>query len=197
MNDMTTGFTKPGPMSAQVGGTHYKGLVIEPVELWAYNQLPGLESTAMKHITRHRDKNKRQDIEKAIDYINKMIWFYFDAEIRAVPLHFRGQCNAHIPTKIYCEKNNLPREETAAIELILEFSCRDHLVVAIELCEQIIQRDYSVPDPAALTLKQELYLVKVQIEHFVAVLETTAATDSQLQKAKRALEFLNTEVRKP
>ena len=51
----------------QVGGDHYKGLEIQPVDYITGNNLTFLEGNAIKYITRHRRKgNNSEDIKKAI-----------------------------------------------------------------------------------------------------------------------------------
>lgn len=57
----------------QVGGGHYKALQPEPWDMiwdWGVDYLVG---NAIKYIARHRGKNKKQDIEKAIHYIDKRL----------------------------------------------------------------------------------------------------------------------------
>ena len=50
----------------QVGGDHYKHLAIQPSEYIRANNIGWYEGNAIKRITRHKDKNGREDIEKAI-----------------------------------------------------------------------------------------------------------------------------------
>ncbi len=57
----------------QVGGNHYKGLVIQPAEYCQRNRLPYCEANVVKYVTRHRDKNGREDIEKAIHYLQLLL----------------------------------------------------------------------------------------------------------------------------
>ena len=56
----------------QVGGDHYKSMVIQPSEFINNNNIPFAEGNAIKYICRHSVKGKQQDIEKAIHYL-KMI----------------------------------------------------------------------------------------------------------------------------
>lgn len=44
------------PLSVQIGGNHYKGKAIQPVEYIAANNLNFLEGCIVKRITRWRDK---------------------------------------------------------------------------------------------------------------------------------------------
>lgn len=50
----------------QVGGNHYKDMVIQPGVFCQANQLNYFESLAIKYICRHKSKNGLEDIEKAI-----------------------------------------------------------------------------------------------------------------------------------
>lgn len=55
-------------LNKQIGGTHYKDCVMQPVEYIEANSLRFLEGCVIKRLTRH-DKatgKGRQDIEKAI-----------------------------------------------------------------------------------------------------------------------------------
>lgn len=54
--------------STQVGGTHYEKLAIDPFEYGYRNNLDPLSFTAIKYITRFRDKNGREDLKKVIHY---------------------------------------------------------------------------------------------------------------------------------
>ena len=62
-------------LDIQVGGNHYKKMLIQPVEFCVTNNIPYLESTAIKYLCRWRDKNGIQDLEKAIHYIQLLIEF--------------------------------------------------------------------------------------------------------------------------
>lgn len=59
----------------QVGGNHYTKYAIQPMEYSMKNKLDACQHTAIKYITRFRDKNGREDLEKAkhvIDYLIEM-----------------------------------------------------------------------------------------------------------------------------
>lgn len=57
----------------QVAGTHYKGLAIQPAEYCQRNRLSYCESSVIRYVTRHRSKNGRQDIEKAIHCLQLLL----------------------------------------------------------------------------------------------------------------------------
>lgn len=57
----------------QVGGSHYKDMAIQPWEFCQRNQLNYAESSVIKYVCRHRSKNGRQDLEKAIHNLQMLI----------------------------------------------------------------------------------------------------------------------------
>ena len=52
----------------QEGGSHYKDMIIQPVEYITANRLGFLEGNVIKYITRHTIKNGAEDIHKSIHY---------------------------------------------------------------------------------------------------------------------------------
>lgn len=57
----------------QIGGNHYKNMPIQPAEFCQRNGLNYCESNVVKYVSRHRQKNGREDIEKAIHYLQLLI----------------------------------------------------------------------------------------------------------------------------
>ena len=57
----------------QVGGAHYKKYVIQPSLFINKNKILFAEGNAIKYICRHQDKGKKQDLLKAIHYIEMII----------------------------------------------------------------------------------------------------------------------------
>ena len=53
----------------QIGGAHYKSMVLQPREFINKNRLPFAEGSAIKYICRHALKGKEEDIDKAIHYL--------------------------------------------------------------------------------------------------------------------------------
>lgn len=60
-------------LDKQVGGLHYKGKTIQPVEYIHANGLGFCEGNVVKYITRWRNKNGIADLEKAKHYIELLI----------------------------------------------------------------------------------------------------------------------------
>jgi len=59
----------------QVGGEHYI-MPIQPIEFIVKNNLPYREANVIKYVCRHRNKNGKQDIEKAIHYLEMILEEY-------------------------------------------------------------------------------------------------------------------------
>lgn len=57
----------------QHGGSHYKKAVIQPWDYIARNNIPYLEGSAIKYVSRWRDKGGIEDLKKAIHFIEKVI----------------------------------------------------------------------------------------------------------------------------
>ena len=57
----------------QIGGGHYKNMTIQPTEFIFKNNIPFIEGCVIKYICRHRSKNGKQDIEKAIHYLQLLM----------------------------------------------------------------------------------------------------------------------------
>lgn len=53
----------------QIGGSHYKDMVIQPGEFIRANGIGWYEGNAIKYVCRHKAKNGKQDLEKAIHYL--------------------------------------------------------------------------------------------------------------------------------
>lgn len=62
-------------LEIQVGGDHYKGMKIQPMEYSMANGLDACQHTAIKYISRFRDKGGIQDLEKAKHVIDLLIDF--------------------------------------------------------------------------------------------------------------------------
>lgn len=53
------------PLDVQVGGGHYKGYPIQPIEYCQRNRIPFAESCVVKYVSRHMTKNGIEDLRKA------------------------------------------------------------------------------------------------------------------------------------
>ena len=53
---------------SQTGGDHYSRLAIEPIDYIEGNKLGYSEGNVVKYISRHKNKNGLEDIQKCVDY---------------------------------------------------------------------------------------------------------------------------------
>lgn len=66
-------------LDTQIGGDHYKGMPIQPMEFSMANGLDACQHTIIKYVTRFREKGGVQDLEKAKHVIDMLIEFEQDA----------------------------------------------------------------------------------------------------------------------
>jgi|TARA_A100001011_G_scaffold209601_1_gene217846 hypothetical protein len=57
----------------QIGGDHYCSMVIQPSEFINKNNIPFAEGNAIKYLCRHKQKNQKEDLLKAIHYCEMAI----------------------------------------------------------------------------------------------------------------------------
>ena len=61
----------------QIGGKHYKHMKIQPTEFIATNDIPFIEGNVIKYVCRHAHKNGKEDVLKAIHYLNLLIEYHY------------------------------------------------------------------------------------------------------------------------
>lgn len=79
LNDATPAEWDECARGKQVGGKHYTDMAIQPLDFILANELGYCEANVLKYICRHRVKNGKQDIEKAIHYLELILETYGDA----------------------------------------------------------------------------------------------------------------------
>ena len=72
-HESTCTFTSPNALDTQIGGGHYKGLKIQPVEYIHANNIPFIEGNIIKYATRWRDKGGVETLEKIKHYVDLLI----------------------------------------------------------------------------------------------------------------------------
>lgn len=74
---LCAGPTSPPPTKSawdtQVGGNHYTKMKIQPFQFSMANDLDPMQHTIIKYVTRFRDKNGIEDLEKAKQTIDLLI----------------------------------------------------------------------------------------------------------------------------
>lgn len=136
--------TNSNPLDRQVGGGHYKDQGPQHVEFCQMNRIPWCESCALKYILRHRRKNGREDLEKAIHYIEFIMGL--DYARRAQVPQDMGPKLWVIKLEGFLKDKPLTKGERKAIELVLSHQCgggdERKLMDAINLLRGIIKAEY-------------------------------------------------------
>lgn len=70
------------PLDTQVGGDHYKGMAIQPMEYSMKNGLDACQHTIIKYVSRFRDKGGVEDLHKAKHCIDMLIEFELDVALK-------------------------------------------------------------------------------------------------------------------
>ena len=60
-------------LDKQVSGSHYKDKGVQPIVYIHANNLGFCEGNVIKYVTRHKQKNGKADLEKAIHYLELLI----------------------------------------------------------------------------------------------------------------------------
>lgn len=64
---------RTSPLNVQIAGEHYNSLSIQPVEFIYRNGLGFIEGSVIEYVCRHKQKNGKQDLEKAIHFLQVLI----------------------------------------------------------------------------------------------------------------------------
>lgn len=131
--------TKPNPLTTQAEGSYYSRLPMQPVQFSMSNKLDACAHSILKYTTRHREKNGRVDLVKAIHFI----------ELREVLATAEHQVTDWlISPEEYCRRNGLPVLETAVViglGLWLQTGQQHYAAEMRGVIAEIITRDYPAP----------------------------------------------------
>jgi hypothetical protein len=67
-------------LEKEVGGWHYKRFKIQPVEFIMANNIGFCEANVIKYVCRHDSKNGKEDIDKAIHYLELLKQFKYGTD---------------------------------------------------------------------------------------------------------------------
>lgn len=62
-----------GALKVQVGGGHYKGFAIQPIEFIQANGFDFITGNIIKYASRHKAKNGAEDVKKIIHYCELLL----------------------------------------------------------------------------------------------------------------------------
>ena len=115
-------------LNDQIGGSHYKNLVQQPIEFITKASLSFIQGNIVKYITRYKHKNGKQDVEKIIHYANL-----------AIDLKDEGP-NAKMLNLAYsyCKANELSSYQTNIIIACVQ----DDYYGVLRYCKQLLKSEY-------------------------------------------------------
>lgn len=67
-------------LDIQIGGSHYKDFVIQPIEFIMKNNLNFCQGNIIKYICRYKDKNGIEDLKKIKHYVDLLIQLEYPNE---------------------------------------------------------------------------------------------------------------------
>ena len=96
----------------QVGGSHYKKMKIQPSKFVIENELLFPEGNVIKYICRHRFKNGKEDLEKAVHFIEMII----ERDYPTIPMTEEEEYRNAGITKEEAEKTYPPKNSWGMIK---------------------------------------------------------------------------------
>lgn len=118
-------------IESQVGGSHYKDMAFQPIELIAALRCSFIQGCIIKYISRYKNKNGAQDIKKCIHY----------AQL-AIELGDKRRCNdkaLSMNINKYILKNKL----TIFQRRIITQAIYNNYAQVIQYCKELLQLEYS------------------------------------------------------
>ena len=108
-------------LDKQVGGRHYLSGNYQPVELWAALDLNGFQASIIEYVTRHKNKNGAEDIDKAIHFVEL-------ANCLCVDLHCQYMHVMGKEVQRFYIENKMPEMERYFISEMLDGAEADELI---------------------------------------------------------------------
>lgn len=142
-------------LNTQVGGSHYKDMVIQPVEFIERNNLGFCVGNVIKYVCRYKSKNGIEDLKKAKHYLDILIDLENDKnnELESV----------EIPIEPADEEP--PTDEQGPSEEVNVDSVFDKLYDVIKPCNILVAgnpKDYQLTNKPEL---QEIQALKEELRH--------------------------------
>ena len=96
----------------QVGGSHYKKMKIQPSKFVIEKELLFPEGNVIKYICRHRYKNGKEDLEKAVHFIEMII----ERDYPTIPMTEEEEYRNAGITKEEAERTDPPKNSWGMIK---------------------------------------------------------------------------------
>lgn len=123
-------------LKTQIGGSHYKDLAMQPIELITSLKCSFIQGCIIKYISRYKHKNGAQDIKKCIHYAQLAL------ELKDSKHCKNNDLSLNLNT--YIRKNNM----TILQRRIITQALYNNYVACIQYCKQLLCIEY--PTEAAI-----------------------------------------------
>lgn len=120
---------KNNALDVQVGGSHYKNKKMQPIELITKTRCTFIQGCIWKYITRYKEKNGKEDINKCIHYAQLAIELKDEGQLGYRKLDI---------VKTYCNVNELSSSQSSVIML----TAYDSYQRVIDVCKAILNEEY-------------------------------------------------------
>jgi len=134
----------------QVGGDYYKQFAIEPTRFAHENNLPFIDGCIIKYVCRHSYKNGKEDLEKAIHYLELLlewdnnIYTLLDSLIKCIK-KVSYVDKFKISVDEFLAGNNIYMEESVIISYVClrrEVNGKEYIHKAIKQIKMLIEKEY-------------------------------------------------------
>ena len=120
---------KNNALDVQVGGDHYKNKKMQPIELITKTRCTFIQGCIWIYITRYKEKNGKEDINKCIHYAQLAIELKDEGQLGYRKLDI---------VKTYCDVNELSTKQSSVIML----TAYDSYQRVIDVCKAILNEEY-------------------------------------------------------
>lgn len=114
----------------QIGGSHYKDMAMQPIELITALRCSFIQGCIIKYISRYRAKNGAQDIKKCIHY----------AQL-AIQLGDKRRCNDKA-LSLNINKFIIKNKLTILQQRIITQTAYNNYEQVIQFCKELLQIEY-------------------------------------------------------
>lgn len=116
-------------LNTQVGGDHYKNLTMQPIEFAVKARLSYIQGCIVKYVSRYKNKNGKQDLEKIIHFANLALELNENTDnlISGIGLAYT-----------FCKANRFSKTQTNIIVCVV----KDDYTNVIRYCNQLIKLEY-------------------------------------------------------
>lgn len=112
--------TASNPLTRQVAGSHYVKLGMQPVVFATANRYDPCAFSILKYVTRWRDKNGIQDLQKARHFVELRMTANVSGFVVVYPAN-TGPTFDTIGAATYCRMNDLRKTEAEIVQTLDEW----------------------------------------------------------------------------